>query len=422
VLSLNRNNIAGLGYAQFQTSGVTDGVVGNFVNGNVFGINALNGNVLNLSTTGGNGGATLTLGTNTVATTLFISRGGGGSGSQYGFVTNVVDDPTSYPSQNTHITFNSTTTSAANTNAVLVVDRGNSATNTRPSALFANNVGIGYTNAAPSYLLDINPTTGNGGNLLRVATSTGAGLYVVNNGNVGIGTTTPNVALQVVDNAAPTSFTGNQIGGIRINSGQGSTGNAYALLGFSSSNDSRVVKNLAQIGAKFTSSGSILQFGTSNDYNAGITNTALTIDQSGNVGIGTTTPLSQFSIYDNSSTYSVSVVATSTSGPQLNFGIGNTPSAYLTIGAYNGINNIDSKTRDIKVSNSGGLIYLQNSSGNVGIGTTTPGQTLTVAGSARITGALYDSTNSAGTYGMFLKSRFSISLLAACLPLPEAVP
>ena len=40
--------------------------------------------------------------------------------------------------------------------------------------------------------------------------------------------------------------------------------------------------------------------------------------------------------------------------------------------------------------------------GNIGIGTTTPGRTLTVVGDMRATGILYDSTNSAGTSGNFL--------------------
>ncbi|MFM2381733.1 MAG: hypothetical protein RLZZ76_500, partial [Candidatus Parcubacteria bacterium] len=41
--------------------------------------------------------------------------------------------------------------------------------------------------------------------------------------------------------------------------------------------------------------------------------------------------------------------------------------------------------------------------GNVGIGTSTPSRALTVAGSARLTGALYDTNNSAGTLGMVLQ-------------------
>ena len=47
---------------------------------------------------------------------------------------------------------------------------------------------------------------------------------------------------------------------------------------------------------------------------------------------------------------------------------------------------------------------MQRAGGNVGIGTTSPSQTLHVAGNARITGALYDSSNSAGTSGQVLTS------------------
>ena len=45
-----------------------------------------------------------------------------------------------------------------------------------------------------------------------------------------------------------------------------------------------------------------------------------------------------------------------------------------------------------------------DTAGNVGIGTTTPGRTLTVVGDVRATGILYDSSNSAGTSGNFLMS------------------
>ena len=51
---------------------------------------------------------------------------------------------------------------------------------------------------------------------------------------------------------------------------------------------------------------------------------------------------------------------------------------------------------------SGSNIYYN--SGNVGIGTTSPGQALTVAGNEQLTGALFDSTNASGTLGMLLQT------------------
>jgi|688.fasta_scaffold01227_35 hypothetical protein len=49
-------------------------------------------------------------------------------------------------------------------------------------------------------------------------------------------------------------------------------------------------------------------------------------------------------------------------------------------------------------------VTILNQSGNVGVGTTTPTQSLHIQGNARITGAVYDSTNSAGTSGQVLQS------------------
>jgi len=49
-------------------------------------------------------------------------------------------------------------------------------------------------------------------------------------------------------------------------------------------------------------------------------------------------------------------------------------------------------------------IGINTEGGNVGIGTTSPSQTLHVSGSARITGAIYDSNNAAGTSGQVLSS------------------
>ncbi|MBU2578336.1 NYN domain-containing protein, partial [Patescibacteria group bacterium] len=94
---------------------------------------------------------------------LWVGRQSGGGGAQYTFLSKVVDDPTSYPNQNTHFAINSTDYF---TNAVVYIGMGNTATNTRTSlytengAIFAankGNVGIGKTN--PAYKLDV---VGNG--------------------------------------------------------------------------------------------------------------------------------------------------------------------------------------------------------------------------------------------------------------------
>jgi hypothetical protein len=61
-----------------------------------------------------------------------------------------------------------------------------------------------------------------------------------------------------------------------------------------------------------------------------------------------------------------------------------------------------------------------NSSGNLGIGTTNPSQTLHVQGNARVTGAIYDSTNSPGSASQVLQSTATGTQWAA-VPAPSAV-
>jgi len=109
-------------------------------------------------------------------------------------------------------------------------------------------------------------------------------MTILGNGNVGIGTTGPETKLHIDDDTAVATFTGANNQGLRI--GRTDT-SAYTLLGFSASSYPR---NLAQIGMKYTGSGTLLSFGTSNNYSTGITNEAMVIDYLGNVGIGTTSP------------------------------------------------------------------------------------------------------------------------------------
>ncbi|HET8581136.1 MAG TPA: immunoglobulin-like domain-containing protein [Candidatus Paceibacterota bacterium] len=197
---------------------------------------------------------------------------------------------------------------------------------------------------------------------------------------------------------------------------------------------------------------------TSQDGN----DTKMRYDYYGNLGIGTTTPSSKLDVWGNlrvgtsstplllantgSGQVSIGTTTNSTLGVALNVDGG----VYLSSGEDNGLlfgdttngqiyydgtglnissnvpMNINSDTSlltinggalemhgndhftidsgIIKFSNYGTQEMILDGSGNLGIGTTTPTQKLTVAGNLRLTGALYDSTNSAGTNGMILKS------------------
>jgi hypothetical protein len=59
---------------------------------------------------------------------------------------------------------------------------------------------------------------------------------------------------------------------------------------------------------------------------------------------------------------------------------------------------------DVKIAANNTERVRVSAAGSVGIGTTNPSQTLHVQGNARITGAIYDSTNSTGTSGQVLQS------------------
>ena len=109
------------------------------------------------------------------------------------------------------------------------------------------------------------------------------------NNRVGIGTSSPSNPITIdAANALGSTFTGTTAGeGIRVRQTSYTADNYVSLI------EAPYVNTASQpavrIGAKFNGGGSSLAFGTTNNYASGITNTAMTIDSSGNVGIGTST-------------------------------------------------------------------------------------------------------------------------------------
>jgi len=101
------------------------------------------------------------------------------------------------------------------------------------------------------------------------------------------------------------------------------------------------------------------------------------IDSSGNVGIGTSSP--------SSSLHILSTIPT------------------LTFEEGNGVTTISGDTADLTYTVPSGRTH-NFLGGNVGIGTDTPSQTLDVNGNARFRGAIYDGNNGAGTAGQVLSS------------------
>ena len=172
------------------------------------------------------------------------------------------------------------------------------------------------------------------------ANVTGTTTLATGGGNVGIGTTSPDFKLTVAGDIAPES-------------------NLTYNLGSSTSRFNEVWAGTTNIG---TSTWSISATGPDRfgifDAASAAGNEYFSILQSGNVGIGTTSPASTLDVWGD-----------------LRVGTSSVPTLFADV-----------------------------STNRLGIGTTSPNRLLTVDGDMSLTGALYDSLNSAGTSGMVLQS------------------
>jgi hypothetical protein len=210
-------------------------------------------------------------------------------------------------------------------------------------------------------------------------------MIITNDGNVGIGTTTPTEALQVTGNiSASGNILANQItasnsqfgsgGKIEIthSGGSGVIDSKTANLTIKTSGNERI--SLSPAGAE-----------------------SLTVAHGGNVGIGTTTPTEALTVVGNisasgevnidsaaalfSSKLTISGDAYTTGGWKLGTGATYVGKAHSNSGIYS----IEADTnRDIQFGDAGtpAVMYIDNSTEKVGIGTTTPAQLLHVYGGA----------------------------------------
>jgi trimeric autotransporter adhesin len=191
-------------------------------------------------------------------------------------------------------------------------------------------------------------------------------------GNVGIGTSSVDARLTVQGPTAQSSFTGAAYGAALLRGASSVTN--YTNLDFATA----ASLPAARIGMLFSSSGSSLQFGTSNNYGSGVTNTAMTIDPSGNVGIGTSTPTSA------TTGTALNVFGSTNAGIRAN-------SATVTMDMF-----VAGTTGFIQTGSNHSLAIRTNSvtrmildtSGNVGVGTTSSTITdkFTVAGAGEVGG------------------------------------
>jgi len=116
-------------------------------------------------------------------------------------------------------------------------------------------------------------------------------MTIDSSGFVGIGETAPVTPLTIATtNKLGSTFTGTTNGeGLTVTQTDFTSGN-YISLVEAAFDDSGDGNPNVRIGAMFDGGGSNLAFGTSNSYGSGITNTALFVDSTGNIGIGTASP------------------------------------------------------------------------------------------------------------------------------------
>ena len=240
-------------------------------------------------------------------------------------------------------------------------------------------LGLVYNSSADRFVLATEYAANNDGNLQIKKVDGAAGspktlMHFDNSGNVGIGTTSPSSNLHVVGSN----------GTVRIDNA--SSTKSFSLTVMDSNNRFRIMDNTGS-------------------------SERLTITNGGNFGIGTSSPSQLLHVYKSSGTSRATVeTGGSTDGSQAGFQI-TTPNRnwqILAKGADNDLRIYDGTAASER--------FRIDTSGNVGIGTTSPAYKLDVVGkiksSDRVLSNVYQSTsgygmawkNSAGSDNMFLSS------------------
>ena len=251
----------------------------------------------------------------------------------------------------------------------------------------ANDAGI-YFNTGADWTIGTDTSNSNAFDLSNSSTVGGASKVVVTTGgNVGIGTASPSKLLETVATGAGSDITALQV---RNNSSSTSTSTSIRFVNSTGSTSTAGGAEFSAI--RNASDGGALAFKTAADTTATLTE-RMRIDSSGNVGIGTSSPSDKLHVYQNSADNVVVKVenASSNNGSLIQFsqvtnGSVAAPVAYVGHGGDN--------TGDFIITNASATntkFYTNNTermridtSGNVGIGTTSPSAKLHAAGNIHV--------------------------------------
>jgi hypothetical protein len=223
-------------------------------------------------------------------------------------------------------------------------------------------------------------------------------LSIKQSGNVGIGTTSPAQKLHVNDGGIRVERYATGLGGfISVGNGTEVAGNYSAYFFGNTNQDNAYFKGGIAYETLSSTNGRgdmhFLQNSEANGTNVDISDSVMTILNSGNVGIGTTSPVRPLHIHSASNT-------------QMQFtddGTGSNDTDGLRIGWNGSLGQMHLfENADLRFATNNSEKVRITSAGNVGIGTTSPGTTLDVDGTSRSDLHIFRSNQSAPTADAFI--------------------